>query len=147
MVEGGRCETHNKNIAKTGVKVMRYSGAGREAQCTFNFSDDDRVNEAATAFEGLAETLQFGDRLRTKLRFDRLGLDGELDALQTAVTEGRASELGNIAPVLQSIVEEERVMDRVRRKAERLLGEVAPAQAAEGVAWGARSSSPQSSPR
>lgn len=145
MVEGGRCETHNKNIAKTGVKIMRYSGAGREAQCTFNYSDDDRVNDAVTAFEGLAETLQMGDRLRAKLRFDRLGLDGELEGLQTAVTEGRALEVGNIAPVLKSIAEDERVMDRARRRAERLLQGVPPAQAVEGVASGATSSSPQSS--
>ena len=69
MVEGGRCETHNKNIARTGVKVLRYKSASREAQCTYNYSDDDRVNDATAAFEGIAATLQFGDRLRSKLRF------------------------------------------------------------------------------
>ncbi len=132
MVEGGRCETHNKNIAKTGVKVLRYSGAGREAQCTYNYSDDDRVNDATTAFEGIAETLQFGDRLRAKLRFDRLGLDSELQELQSAVAEQRALEVGNIAPVLKTIAEDERVMDRARRKAELLLQGVTPAQTAAG---------------
>ncbi len=128
MVEGGRCETHSKNIAKSGTKTLRYSGAGREAQCTYNYSDDDRVNEATAVFEGIAETLRFGDRLRAKLRFDRLGLDSELEGLQTAVTEQRALEVGNIAPVLKTIAEDERVMDRARRKAELLLQGVAPAQ-------------------
>jgi hypothetical protein len=121
MVEGGRCETHNKGIAKTGVKVLRYAGGGREAECTYNYSDDERVNEATNTFEAIAETMQYGDRLAAKLRFDRLGLDMELDGLQSAVADGRALEVENIAPVLKSLVEDERVMDRVRRKAEQLL--------------------------
>lgn len=128
-VEGGRCETHIKNLAKTGTKVLHYTGAGRDAQCTFNYSDDDRVNDATSAFQALAETMQYGDRLRAKLRFDRLGLDSELEGLQSAVSEQRALEVGNIAPVLRSILEDERVMERVRRKAQQLLQGAAPAQA------------------
>ncbi len=130
MVEGGRCETHSKGIAKTGVKVLHYTGAGRDAQCEYNYSDDDRVNDATTAFEGIAETLLFGDRLAAKLRFDRLGLDTELDDLQTAVREGRALDVENIAPVLKKVSEDERAMDRVRRKAERLLQDAQVSQTA-----------------
>ncbi len=133
MVEGGRCETHSKSIAQTGAKVLRFTGPGRVAECTYNYSDDDRVNEATDAFEGIAETMQFGERLRAKLRFDRLGLDTELDGLRGAVTEGRALEVGNIAPVLQTIVGDDRVMDRARRKAERLLDGVGQGQTAAGL--------------
>ncbi len=138
MVEGGRCETHNKGIAKTGVKVLRYARPGREGQCTYNYSDDDRVNDATVAFEGIAETLRFGERLQAKLRFDRLGLDTELAGLQEAVTAGRALEVENITPVLKTIVADERVMDRVRREAEQLLQAGASGQAAEGVASSTR---------
>ena len=133
MVEGGRCETHNKSIAKTGVKTLRYVGSGTVAQCVYNYSDDDRVNDATGVFEAIAQTMQYGDRLATKLRFDRLGLDAELDGLQSAVSEGRALEVGNIAPLLQTISQDERVMDRVRRKAERLLQSAGPAQTAAGA--------------
>ncbi len=138
MVEGGRCETHNKGIAKTGVKTLRYAGSGPEARCVYNFSDDDRVNDATSAFEAIAQTMQYGDRLASKLRFDRLGLDDELDGLLSAVSEGRALEVGNIAPLLQTISQDERVMDRVRRKAERLLQGAGPAQTASGVPSSAR---------
>lgn len=133
MVEGGRCETHSKGIAKTGVKVLHYRASDRDAQCTFNYSDDERVNEAASTFEAIAQTLEYGDRLRAKLRFDRLGLDAELDGLQTAVADQRALEVANIAPVLHSILADERVMDRVRRKVEQLLQSAGPAQAADSV--------------
>ena len=138
MVEGGRCETHAKGLAKTGAKTLRYAGAGREAQCLYNYSDDDRVNDATVAFEAIAETLRFGERLQAKLRFDRLGLDAELDQLQSAAAEGRALEVNNIAPVLRSISNDDRVMDRARRKAERLLEGVGPGQTAAGVDPSAR---------
>ena len=138
MVEGGRCETHNKNIAQTGSKVLRYKGNSRDASCSYNYSDDDRVNDATSTFEGIAETLRFGERLRAKLRFDRLGLDTELDGLQTAVAEHRALELENIAPILKTIAANDRVMDRVRRRAELLLQGVTPAQSATGDASSAR---------
>ncbi|HLI77245.1 MAG TPA: hypothetical protein VKV02_09895, partial [Acidobacteriaceae bacterium] len=104
----------------------------------YNYSDDDRVNDATTAFEAVAETLQYGDRLAAKLRFDRLGLDTEVDGLQAAVTEGRALEVGNIAPILQTISDDERVMDRVRRKAARLLQGAGMGQMAAGADSSAR---------
>ncbi len=129
MVEGGRCETHSKGIAKTGVKTLRYAGLGRDGQCVYNYSDDDRVNDATSSFEAIALTMQYGERLAAKLRFDRLGLDGELDGLQTAVTEGRALDVENVAPVLRKILADERVMDRAHLKAQRLLQGAGQAQA------------------
>jgi hypothetical protein len=140
MVEGGRCETHSKGIAKTGVKTLRYTGLGRDGQCVYNYSDDDRVNDATSDFEALALTMQYGERLAAKLRFDRLGLDGELEGLQTAVSEGRALDVENIAPVLRKILADERVMDRAHTKAQRLLQSVGPAQAGSTSAEAADSS-------
>ncbi len=121
LVKSGRCETHNKHIAQTGTKILRYGTDETHAECTYNYSDEDRVNSATAMFEGLGETMQYGERLASKLRFDRLGLDLEMDNLMSALAEGRALEAGNIAPVLQAIENDERVMDRVRRKAAHLL--------------------------
>ncbi len=78
-------------------------------------------------FEALGETMRFGERLNAKLRFDRLGLDADMDGLQSAVTDGRAIEVGNIIPVLQKVQDDERVMERVRRKAGLLLQMANPA--------------------
>jgi hypothetical protein len=73
--------------------------------------------------------MQYGDRLQREHRYDRLGLDAEIDSLTSEAQADRAIELQNIAPVLQSILEDDRVMERVRRKAGRLLqlAGVAPA--------------------
>lgn len=120
-VESGHCETRNKKVAQTGMKTLRLQQNGQTFTCIFNYSDDDRVNAASSLFEAIGETMQFGDRLAAKLRFDRLGLDGEMDNLQSALADGRAVEVSNIFPVLQAIANDDRVMDRVRRKVERIL--------------------------
>ena len=139
LVKNGRCETHNKHIAQTGTKTLRYEAEGDRAECTYNYSDEDRVNTATTVLEGIGETMQYGDRLAAKLRFDRLGLDVEMDDLESALADGRALEAGNIAPVLQAIQNDERVMDRVRRKAAHLL-EGAGVPTVQGTAGAAASS-------
>jgi hypothetical protein len=82
--------------------------------------------DATAAFEAIAETMQYGARLQHEHRFDRLSLDAEIDSLVAEAKEGRAIELQNIAPVLQSIVDDDRVIDRVRRKTARLLQDAAP---------------------
>lgn len=119
--KSGRCETHQKNIAKTGEKTIRYISADRTDGCTFNFSDDSGLMDATNAFEAIAETMQAGERLQHDERFDRLSLDADMDLLLTGIKNGAVIELNNIAPVLQSLADDEHVIDRVRRKAVRLL--------------------------
>lgn len=131
LVKSNRCESHRK-VAQTGLKTLRLVQGTVTAECTYNYSEEERVNTATTVFEAVAETMQYGDRLRSKLRFDRLGLDAEMEGLQTALTDGRALEVGNIAPVLQKIQNDDRVMERVRRKAAHLLETAGLAPVAPG---------------
>jgi uncharacterized protein (UPF0147 family) len=48
-----------------------------------------------------------------------------MDALVSENAAGRAIEIQNIARTLQSIIDDDRVMERVRRKAARLLQDAA----------------------
>lgn len=116
-----RCESHSRNLAQTGKKTLRFAHEAAVAECNYNYSDDERVNTATDLFQAVAVTLDFGQTLAGKLRFDRLGLDTEMDELETAVKDNRAVELGNIAPVLRAIEGDDRVLERVRRKAAHLL--------------------------
>lgn len=127
------CETRQKNIANTGRKTLVYRGDGAAASCTFNYSESTALNEVASTFIALAETLHAGTRLAAKHRFDRLGLDPEMEILDNEVRAGRALEVGNISPVLRSIAEDDRVIERVRRRAARLLQDsgTLPAEAEE----------------
>jgi hypothetical protein len=121
----GDCGTRHRNIASTGKKKLTFYDGDQSVSCDFDFSDDARVEDCAAAFQAMAETLRFSDRLDHEHRFDRLGLDAEMDSLVSENAAGRAIELQNIARTLQSIVDDDRVIERVRRKAARLLQDAA----------------------
>ena len=129
-VSSGHCETRQKHVAQTGRKTVSYTLGPDQATCSFNFSDDQDLNTAASAFLAIQQTIALGDELARLHRFDRLGLDAQMDALQNALKSHLALEVGNIAPELQSIANDDRVMERVRRKAARLLDDAGlPAKA------------------
>jgi hypothetical protein len=119
--KSGKCETKAKNVAKTGEKTIRYESADKMAECTFNYSDDTGLMSTTAVFLAIADTIQRGERLQHDLRYDRLGLDAEMESLVTAQKDGTAIEVGNIASILQSLVSDDHVIDRVRRRAARLL--------------------------
>jgi len=119
--KSGKCETKAKNIAKTGEKTIRYEAADKSAECTFNYSDDAGLMSTTATFLAIADTMQRGERLQHDLRYDRLGLDAEMEALVAAQKDGSAIEIGNIASILQTLVSDDHVIDRVRRRAARLL--------------------------
>jgi hypothetical protein len=121
-----RCQSRRKGIASIGRITLTVYANSQTVQCVFAYTDDDALNAALAAFEAIAETMRTGERLDHLHRFDRLGLDAAIDSLITEAQEGRAIEIQNIAPVLQSIVDDDRVMERVRRKAARLLQDAAP---------------------
>jgi hypothetical protein len=115
------CNSRIKNVAQTGKKKLSYGHDSVWNTCEFNYSDDAGVMRATAAFQAMAETLQFGERLKHEHRFDKLGLDAELDSLIEEAKDSRAMEIQNIAPVLQSLVTDDTLMERVRSKAQRLL--------------------------
>jgi hypothetical protein len=119
--KSGKCETKAKNVARTGEKTIRYEAADKTAECTFNYSDDTGLMGATATFQAIADTIQRGERLQHDLRYDRLGLDAEMESLVAAQKDGSAIEIGNIASVLQTLVSDDHVIDRVRRRAARLL--------------------------
>ena len=134
VVQTGKCETKQKNIANTGRKTLTMQASdGTAASCTFNFSESEPLNALADTFIAIAETMQAGERLAQKHRYDRLGVDAEIDALIEGVKSGRAADVQNIAPVLQALVDDERLMERVRRKAARLLQEAGAAPPANSA--------------
>jgi hypothetical protein len=120
-ISAKECETHLKNIAQTGKKKLTYTAADGVAECVYNYSDDEKVNDATTAFQAIAQTIQTGAKLKHDHRFDHLGLDADLDGLLVGAKEHYAIELQNIAPILQSIVDDDEMMSPSRRKAKMLL--------------------------
>ena len=122
---GKPCETSQKKIAQTGTKMLRLERAGAAVTCTYNYSEDKRIQEATATFQAIAVTMQEAPRLEHLHRFDRLGLDAELAIFVQSVREGRAIEVGNIAATLRSLAADNDLMERVRSRAADLLQHVA----------------------
>ena len=115
------CEAGSKKLAQTGKKTLTLRRGGKTLTCTFNYSDDKRMQEAVNDFGAIEVTVEEAPRLVHLRRYDRLGLDAELSSFLDAVKTGRAIELGNIAPVLRTLAGDGELMDRVRSRATDLL--------------------------
>jgi hypothetical protein len=115
------CEATARNIANTGKKTLSYAGGDGAGSCTYNYSDNKEVSALTDTFLFISFTLDEGRRLEFLHRYDRLGLDEEMNELVQAVKTGHALELGTIAPVLTSIAGDAAVMQRVRSQAAKLL--------------------------
>ena len=116
------CASNAKNIADTGKKTLTYQGAGGKGSCTYNYAENKKVRALTDIFQGIAATLDMGRELEHLHKYDRLGLDASMQRLAQEVTEGRALEVGSIAPTLQSIAADGELIQRVRAKANVLLG-------------------------
>jgi hypothetical protein len=119
----GGCNSKAKNIANTGKKTLTYTAAETPGSCVYNYSEDKNVAYLTDSFLAIAYTLDEGRRLEMKHRYDRLALDPESDALVNAAKRGEASEFGTIAQILQALVDDPQVLERVRKRAANLLAQ------------------------
>ncbi len=115
------CDAPENHVAFTGKKTVNYAGPDGHGECTYNWSRDQQLNQLANDLMAVAYTIEVGRRLAVEQTHDRLGLDAELEGLQEAVKDHRALELENISPELQSIADDEAVMNRARKRAQALL--------------------------
>jgi hypothetical protein len=116
-----KCDTGGSKVAFQGTKTLVYEGPDLKGACTYNYSSDQKIQWLTNQLLGMATTLEEGRRLTVEHTHGRLTLDAELETLATMVKEGQATEVENIAPILQTIVADENVMTRARRRAQVLL--------------------------
>lgn len=120
---GIHCENGGKRIAFQGTKTLEYHGPDGTGSCTYNWSNNKRIEKLTSIFEGISFTLIQGGKLRVEDAYFKLDLDPEMQMLVEAVQQGNALEIENIAPILEKINEDSRNLDRVRREARKLLDE------------------------
>ena len=117
----GQYEYRGGRIANMGAKTLKCSFAGRESTTQFNYTTNPKLQELTTLFQGMGNTLEFGRRLTYLHRFDKLGLEAELKAMEDQAKGKRLAELQAAAPQLQLILNDGGVMNVTRRRAEHLL--------------------------
>lgn len=108
-------------IANTGTKTLGYSDGARKTHTTYNWSENQEIQELTNFFLGISATQEGGRRLLFLQRFDKLGLEAELKSLQSLSHENRLAEVEAITPVLQTIIADRAVMHVTRQRAQKLL--------------------------
>jgi hypothetical protein len=115
------CASKAKNIADTGTKTLTYAGSDGGGSCVYNYSENKSVQSLTDIFLGIAATLDEARKLQFLHRYDRLGLDAEINSFADEVKDGRAIELGTISPTLAAIADDTAVIQRVRLRAAKML--------------------------
>jgi hypothetical protein len=119
----GNFEYRGGNIAKTGTKTLRYQYGKETNETSFNFSTNTDLMDLVTMFQQISTTIEFGRRIDFKLRFDKLGLDSELKALESAYSRGALLEVQAIAPILQKVLNDRGTMNISRARIQHILGQ------------------------
>jgi hypothetical protein len=108
-------------VANTGHKTLTYADPVRYFETTFNFSEHKAVTDLAHLFQAISNTVEYGRKLEFKHKYDKLGLEDDLKAMEDAMEYHNLAELQIIAPTLQSIADDTSVMNIARARARRLL--------------------------
>jgi hypothetical protein len=115
------CDDGGKNIAFQGNKTLEYAGPEGKGSCMYNWSKNAQIDKLSDQFEAIAATLDEGGKLQRQYEHGRLSLDTEIELLEQMAHDGRAIEIENIAPILQTLAGDEAVLQRVQRRARALL--------------------------
>jgi hypothetical protein len=122
-------------VADTGRKTLIYADPNGRNETTYNWSENQAVQELTRTFQGMANTIESGRRLEKLRRHDRLGIDAELRHMEDLARMQMLSELHIIAPILRSLLRDERVMRVSRQRILRLM-QAANVPTAEGTTAG-----------
>ncbi|HEX2329855.1 MAG TPA: hypothetical protein VHN74_14100 [Candidatus Angelobacter sp.] len=109
-------------VASTGRKTLSYADQSRHFQTVFNHSENKPVQELAQLFLAISNTIESGRKLQFKHKYDKLGLESELQGMETAAEGGNLAEIQLIAPTLQKIADDSSVLNIARKRAKHLLG-------------------------
>ncbi len=108
-------------IADTGRKTLIYSDSTRTHQTTYNWSENHEVQELTDIFQGIASTQEAAYELDRLRRFDRLGLNSQLERMEELAKSGYLRELQVIAPLLEKLANDREIMNIARKRAQHLL--------------------------
>ncbi len=108
-------------VAKTGVKTLTYKDGSEDHSASFNYSDNQLVQQLAHLFQAIATTAETGRKLSHDLRFDKLGVEADLKSLQQEQKQGNAIEFGAVAPMLQQIANDPNMMRMSQQRAKDML--------------------------
>jgi hypothetical protein len=109
-----------RRLANLGEKTFRYESGADASETTFNYTVNQTAVQLMQAFEGIARQEGHRQTLLHRLRFDRLGVNDALIALEADLRRGLIPEPARLAPVLDAVSNDSRVIDMARSRARAL---------------------------
>jgi hypothetical protein len=117
----GDFEYRAHRIANTGKKTLTYADETRHFQTIYNHSENKAIQELTSLFQGISSTIEFGRKLQFKHKYDKLGLEAELKAMEEAAENHNLAEIQIVSATLKDIADDSSVMNIARQRARRLL--------------------------
>jgi hypothetical protein len=108
-------------VASTGKKTLSYSDPARHFSTTYDYSENRAIQEITNILSGISNTIEHGRKLVFLHRFDKLGLEDELKAMEDAAESHNLAEVQIIASTLKSIADDTTVLNIARQRARKLL--------------------------
>ena len=125
----GKFDYTKHRVASTGKKTLTYADPTRHFDTTYDYSENPTIEEVTRIFQGISNTIEHGRKLQFLRRFDKLGLEAELKAMEEQAAGHYLNELQVIAPTLESIANDPSVLNIARQRAKRLLAQSAKEEA------------------
>ena len=113
-----------RKVANLGRKHITLEMGSETREAEFNYSDLKEVNTLTTFFDGLINQQVLISDLEMALQYERLSVPERLDQLEGEIKSGRIADPQSLIPVLDKIVQNERVVDYARNHAQQLKSQV-----------------------
>lgn len=126
----GDFQFRRRRIAYTGDKTLVYETASAKHQTHFTWSENPSIQQLSALLEGIAATAYWEPKLTHQRRYDKLGLNDSLKAMESQLRVGSLKELELVRPVLQELAGDPQIMNIARERARRLLAAAGPSPAA-----------------
>jgi hypothetical protein len=115
---------YHKKIANLGQKVFTYQQGAEVYRAEFNFTLNRRAQELTNLFDGISSVEQHIAALQYSMKYDPLGLPGELRQIQIDLANGALADPGLMAPLLEEIARNSRFMHLAQVRAQDILQQV-----------------------
>ena len=117
----GDFEFRKHAIAQSGIKTLVYDSGTEHHYTSYNWSENQAIQELTSIFEGISNTIEAERKLEFDRRFEKLELDQDLGNLEKLSNDGKLQEVQVIAPLLRQLSADQTVLHIAQMRAEHIL--------------------------
>jgi hypothetical protein len=116
-------ESHKK-VADLGAKTLTYQDGATKNHTEFNYTLNHDAQDLVNLFERISVVLQHVESLDYAMRYDHLGLPGELLQIQLDLQNKALTDPELMVPQLEKIIRDSRFMRLAQIRAQDILQQV-----------------------